>query len=163
MSEITEKILKSGLIDKHTAKMMENFGMLPEGSAEKVGEVAKGQMAKMAEELAEAVEREHRIRETALDLDRLRWHVSVTIKAKGDLIIAKDVAAVIDRMGRYYFRPRDVDAAWFVPGRMIVRCISDHGSAGADKRLRETIVESQPLYSGDHIAAIQVATISADG
>ena len=70
MSEITEKILKSGLIDKHTAKMMENFGMLPEGSAEKVGEVAKGQMAKMAEELAEAVEREHRIRETALDLDR---------------------------------------------------------------------------------------------
>lgn len=150
MSEITEKVLRSGLVDKHTAEMMERFGMLPEGSSEKVGVLAKDQMAKLAEELAETVEREHVLRETALDLGRIRWPTVVAIQNPSEKV-SDDMEAVIDRMGRYYFRPNDVDRSWFVPGYRLFR----------RSRLDapEMIVEVQDLYVGEQVAAIQVSTV----
>ena len=160
MSEITEKVLRSGLIDTHVADLMERFGMLPEGSAAlaatgmAVPNMTRTQMVKLAEELAEAVEREHAIRETSLDLDRLRWPARVGIWDQGARVsVVIRVDCLIDRLGRYYFRPQDVKLDWFVPGRQLLR--------GHEDSIKEMITEVQELYAGEQVAAIQVSTVPA--
>ncbi len=165
MKSLTEKILKSGLIDKHTAQIMERWGQLPEGASDIVQENAlenatKEQLARLAEEIAEEVETESRIKETSLDLNTLRWPKTVrrivrpnreagALSTVGS-IIAYDLSAVVDRMGRFYFRAQDVIKEWFVPGFVI-----EHDIAG--KPVSNEILEVTELFVGETIVAIQVS------
>lgn len=150
MSQLTEKILRSGLVDKHTAALMEKYGLLEEGSTEKVNEDAlkgatRAQLERLAEDLAVEAEREFALKETMLDLSQLRWPVTVRVNSDG--VKSAPMSALIDRMGRYYFRPQDVNKSWFVPGYSIDR----------DGYLPQTIIESTELFVGDQVVAIQVS------
>lgn len=156
MKPIQELILKSGLIDKHTAKMLEIWGNLPEGASDLVREDAlkdanKEHLLRLAETIEEAVERRNAVRETQLDLNRLHWPVTVRLIVDSHgTEIASDVPAVIDRMGRFFFRIQDVRTEWFVPGRFILR-------ASRDGVQKEEITEVSELYTDDKVIAVQVS------
>jgi len=161
MKPIIEKVLSSGLVDRSTAQLMEKWGYLPEGSADKTKEDALKNathevLTNLANDLATEVEKEHALRETYLDLERLKWPVSFTGIYKPrpgqDEVIAgtSSLIAVVDRMGRYYFRIQDVKEEWFVPGYLIMK--------GAEK---EKILQAQILYIGDQGVCIQVTTDKA--
>jgi len=167
MSELTKKILESGLVDETTAELMERWGTLPAGSAElahgKAAELArvtanedakkgiKKSLAKMVDSIGVEVDNYRRLKETMFDLNQLRWPTKVRVWRDAS-IIHQDVEwldAVIDRMGRYYFRPADVHMQWFVPGFRLIR----QGFI-----VHEEILEVSELYVGDQVAAIQITT-----
>ncbi len=164
MKSITKKILTSGLIDKHTALVLERWGQLPEGASDLVRENAlknatRLQLMQLAEEIGEEVDAEHRIKETSLDLDALRWPKMVkrivrpapgkSSTPSAGSIVAFDLSAVVDRMGRFYFRAQDVDLEWFVPGYVL-----EHDTAG--KLTVSEILEVTELFVGELVVAIQV-------
>lgn len=162
LKPIAKKVLESGLIDKSMAELMEKWGHLPEGSSELVNEdalkdVTKDHLYKLASELATEVDKEHALRETNLDLDRIRWATKVNIRT-GSGIVAVDLDAVMDRMGRYYFRHADVREEWFVPGYYIERQV---GRPHDEKpqTLIEVIIERQVLFIGESPVCYQVATM----
>lgn len=151
MSKLTEKILRSGLIDKHTAALMERHGLLEEGSTEKVREDAlKGatreQLEKLADDLAVEAEKELALRETMLDLNQLRWPTTIRV-IDGNGTKSARIDALIDRMGRFYLRPQDINVKWFVPGYYIER----------EGGVPQVIIEAQELFVGDVPAALQVS------
>lgn len=154
MSALTKKILESGLVDEATARMMEKWGVLPEGSSDLVQQqtlkdATRSQLMKFAEDIGDEVEKHHRLKETMLDLKTIRWPATVSVWAETHRVSGEHpIHAVIDYMGRYYFRPGDVDLSWFVPGRRIVR--------GPGIGTHETIMEVTELFVGDDVAAIQV-------
>lgn len=156
MKPIVEKVLASGLVDKATAQLMEMWGYLPEGSVEKVNEdklenATKEQLTQLANDLAVEVEKEHALRETYLDLERLKWPTTIQSISRpmldGTETLASDLVALVDRMGRYYFRIQDVKSEWFVPGFLMQR------GPGQEK-----ILQSQVLYVGEQGVCIQVST-----
>jgi len=158
MKPLTEKILRSGLVDKHTAEMMERYGILEEGASEKVNEDAlksatREQLVRLADELSEEVEKSNILRETALDLERLRWPVKISI-LNGTILTKDGLNAVIDRQGSYYFRAQDVKKEWFVPGYSIRR-------EGVAKD--EMLLESQELFLEETPVCIQVSTRASGG
>jgi hypothetical protein len=157
MKPIIEKVLESGLVDKGTAQLMELWGYLPDGASDKVNEdklknATQETLTKLANELATEVEKEHALRETYLDLERLKWPVSdIAITKDGGSgtfdIIAEKLVAVVDRMGRYFFRIQDVKEEWFVPGYTLSR------RSGPEK-----ILQAQVLYVGEQGVCLQVTT-----
>lgn len=157
MKPIVEKVLASGLVDKATAQLMEQWGYLPDGAADKVNEdklkgATQETLKALANDLAVEVEKEHALRETYLDLERLRWPASILsvskpISAEEKEILASNLISVIDRMGRYYFRIQDVKQEWFVPGYTLLRQTGE-----------EKILQSQVLYVGDQGVCVQVTT-----
>ncbi len=155
---IIKKILESGLVDKATIQMMEKWGTLPPGSSDLVKEDAlkdatQDVLLNLASDLSDIIEKEHTIRETALDLERIRWPATVTItNPEGMKVIATDIPSVMDRMGRYYFRLNDVPESWLVPGYLLVRRLDS-------KRVsHEYITEYGKLYSNDKPVCFQVST-----
>jgi len=163
MRPIVEKVLKSGLIDKAVVEYMEKTGMLPEGSTDSVQENAlkdatKEHLSSLTESLAIELEKEHAIRETHLDLERIRWPAMVDIWAVNadqslENSMIRDLPAAMDRMGRYFFRFEDVKMEWFVPGYRIYR-----KAAGGNVE-HETIMESQSLYINDVPVCVQVSVM----
>jgi len=156
MKPIVEKVLSSGLVDKATAKMMETWGYLPEGAADKVNEdklknATLETLTNLANDLAVAVEQEHALRETYLDLERIKWPASIEgiyqPMAGQPVELARNLTAVVDRMGRYYFRIQDVAQEWFVPGYLLCH-----------KGRNEKILQAQILYVGDQGVCMQVTT-----
>lgn len=99
----------------------------------------------------------------------IRWPVTVKIREKpvtneqvanwrpGDAPIhsVAGLVGVIDRAGRYYFRPDDVEKDWFKPGWVIERQVI---KAGALMRKTEIIKTVEELFDGDDLAAIQVTS-----
>ena len=157
MKPLTEKFLASGMLDKATVRIMEQMGLLPEGSTDKTKEDAlkdktKAELVKLADDLMGEVEKANLIRETSLDLDRLRWPAEISVQSNTDEFVVTKVQSVMDRMGRYYFRTQDVEEAWFVPGYVLLRQMPN----GSLKR--EMIVEAQTLYIDTTPVCVQVAT-----
>lgn len=162
MKPLVEKVLSSGLVDKATAELMEVWGYLPGGAAEKVNEDAlkdatQEKVANLARELAVEVEKEHSLRETYLDLERIKWPAQVRLNppsgvSPGVLLPLSLMNAVVDRMGRYYFRIQDVNPEWFVPGFTL----SQTTPTGDLKY--ERIYQSQVLYIGEQGVCVQVST-----
>jgi len=156
MKPIIEKVLESGLVDKGTAQLMELWGYLPDGASDKVNEdklknATQETLTKLANDLAVEVEKEHALRETYLDLERLKWPAAIDAIYKPMLgqpeELASNLVSVVDRMGRYYFRIQDVKQDWFVPGYLL------HRNGGDEK-----ILQSQVLYVGEQGVCIQVTT-----
>ena len=155
MSHLSEKILKSGLIDRHTAALLEKYGITEPGSSEKVPEgnpladATRQQLTRLAQDLINEAEKNQELHETMLDLEKLRWPVWVHVMTAGGAPISpRGLSGVIDRMGRYYFRAQDVKEDWFVPGYLIRR-----GVEGRD----ETILEVSPLHIGEALVCYQVS------
>ncbi|SRR5258708_1641678 len=163
MKPIVEKVLSSGLVDKSTAILLEQWGYLPNGASDKVNEDAlvnktRETMEKLAEDLANEIEKEHHIRESALDLERLRWPVTASILRYPSGTreqIAYKIPGLIDRMGRYYFRIQDVEESWFVPGYFIATY-----SEPNSKYSEEVIAEKQVLYIDEIPVCVQVSVLS---
>lgn len=158
---LTDKVLKSGLVDRHTAEMMERWGYLRPGSAEQVNENAlkdatKAQLTKLAEELDDEIDAELRRRETRLDLDKLRWPVEVDLVTSSGVHVSMKTPAVVDRVGRYYFRMEDVDPEWFVPGYLLKRTQRVKTSSWETKLVVEEVLEATVLYSGESAVCVQV-------
>jgi hypothetical protein len=159
---IVEKILRSGLVEKHTAELMERWGTLPSGAADVVPTgVTQDQLLKFAEEITEEMEKEDQLRETNLDLNLLRWPTDVTIlkTVPGSVLIeqlAYKIPAVIDRMGHLFFRIQDVQEEWFVPGYIIYRTATS--PVGYPGTSREVILNKEILYLGSSKVCIQVET-----
>jgi hypothetical protein len=163
MKPIVEKVLSSGLIDKATAELMEVWGYLPGGASSKVNEDAlknatQEKVSGLAKELANELEKEHHLRETYLDLERVRWPALVRLDIPSNMVAKKDtimpiahLAGVVDRMGRYYFRLQDVNPDWFVPGFIITQ------STAAGEQKQERIYQSQVLYIGEQGVCVQVS------
>lgn len=157
MKELTKKILESGIVDEATAAMMERWGVLEEGASElakkaTLKDATREELIKFAEEVGEEVEKERKLKETMFDLNQLRWPVAICFgEHPGEPLTSGPIQALIDRMGRYYFRPQDMKSGWLVPGRFIVRNVE-----GAFSK-RETILEVSELFIGDQVAAIQVS------
>jgi hypothetical protein len=155
-SGLVKKVLESGLVDKATAELMEVWGYLPDGAADLVKEDAlkdatHEKVAALAKDLADELEKEHHLRETYLDLERLRWPASVCIYKPDDTLIISGAVGLMDRMGRYYFRIQDVDQAWFVPGYDLLR-------QTPKGMVKEHIFQSQVLYLGRVGICVQVST-----
>jgi hypothetical protein len=179
LKPVQKKVLESGLIDKAMAELMEKWGNLPPGSAELVNENAlkdatQETLTKLADDLATEVEKEHVLRETYLDLERIRWPATVTVlrppsqaeaaaaDSQGLQVTAKVVVpnldAVMDRMGRYYFRIQDVVEDWFIPGLVLSRNVPSQRNPHALEIRFETILQKQVLYSGEQKVCLQVTT-----
>lgn len=161
MKPLTEKMLSNGIIDKATAELMEKMGLLAPGSAEKVNEDAMKNatletLKKFTDDVHDLMEKDRVIRETRLDLERIRWPVVVDIHrvVDGFEVVATMVEGVIDRTGRYYFRAQDVEADWFVAGYEIARHVSSKKPRSA-----EVITEKTVLYVGDEAVCLQISTM----
>lgn len=166
MKPVVEKVLRSGLVDRHTAELMERWGYLEPGAAERVNADAlkgatKDQLSKLAEEIGDEVFKEHQLRETSLDLERLRWPTEVTISNKAGETVAWKLKGMIDRMGRLYFRAQDIKEAWFVPGFTVKRTTHDV-ETGYETVIRETVLESGFLYIGEVPVVYQVSVTAAN-
>jgi hypothetical protein len=154
MSELTKKILESGLVDAATASMMEKWGVIPEGSAElarhkELEGATKEQLIKFAEDIGNEVDKQRRLKETMLDLNQLRWPAKIEISNGKNDILVGPFTAIVDRMGRYYFQPNLDTLKWLVPGFVL------HNRELSES---ETILEVTELFVGDQVAAIQVST-----
>lgn len=156
MSDLSKKILESGLIDEATAEMMEKWGVLDAGEADlakkaTLKNATREQLIQFADEIGEEVDRQRRLKETMLDLNQLRWPIQVRLGGEGGDQITGPITALVDRMGRYYFRPQDVtDRSFLVPGRALVTF--PDGNAKTD-----VILEVTELFIGEDVAAIQVS------
>lgn len=164
MKPLTEKVLKSGLVDKHMAQMLEKWGNLPEGASDLVNDDAlkdatRDQLTKLGEELGDEVDKLRTLRETQLDIDKIRWPAEVDIidPRNGRKFLAGKIQSVIDRSGRLYFRYQDVSMDWFVPGFIFERRMT--GPDGSKIiEVREEILEVTPLYTDEQPVCVQVAT-----
>jgi hypothetical protein len=146
--ELVEKFLSSGLIDKAQTQMLEKMGMLPSGSVDKVQEqrlkdATQDMLNNVAEELASAIDTEHHVRETALDLRRLRWPAKINLYTDEMGTIVRGLNVMMDQMGKYFVRITDADSAWFAPGHVVEREISD------EAKTSEMITEFGTLYIGE--------------
>ncbi len=151
-------------------ELLEKWGNLPEGSTELIKNetlknATKEQLQKFAEELGEEVAKEHILKETQFDLDRIRWPTKVSVLEATGVIPGPaesvyDIPAVMDRMGRLYFRIQDVKEEWFVPGFSMNRKAFNKES-GLEEMVEEVILEATPLFSGDQKIAVQVTSAPA--
>ena len=160
MKPFVEKMLQSGLVDKATTKLMEQWGLLPEGAYDRTQEDAlknatRDVLSKLADDLLLEAEKASLLRETSLDLDRLRWPATVNIVSNKSEYLVQDLQCVMDRMGRYYFRHQDVRTEWFVPGYVLFRRIADGNMVTFSK---EMITESQVLFINEAAVCVQVST-----
>lgn len=169
LKPLTEKVLSSGIVDEHMAKLMEKWGYLPDGASQlaadkNIENATREQLEELAENIADEVAKQALLRETDLDLDKLRWprRVYQVIDAERR-IVAGNIDCVVDRLNRYYFRSQDVMATWFVPGfKLVFDGLGPWWPESAESKLQrlteETILEVTGLCCGDQIVAIQVST-----
>lgn len=159
MKPIVEKLLSSGIVERGFVELMERWGNLPEGSSdllknETLKNATKEHLTKFSEEIANEVANRYVLKETQFDLDRLRWPATVDVYSNEGINQANHINAVIDRMGRYFFRIQDVQEGWFVPGYTLRR----HQDHLPEAPKEELILEATPLYMGDDKIALQVTT-----
>lgn len=167
MKPIVKKVLQSGLVDKSMVELFEKWGNLPAGSSELVNDDAlknatKEHLYKLAEEIGTEVDKERTLKETQLDLDKLRWPKTVSIARNleegGTELLQEDIVVMVDRMGRYYFRPEDVEESTLVPGRLLlVKQKPVSNGPFVHPALKQQILEVSPLYIGESLVCFQVS------
>lgn len=146
MKPVMEKILASGLVEKHTAALMEKWGVLDAGAVDMVGiddvrKMTKAGLEKFTEELDVLLEREEEaFRQTRLDIPvkRLRA-IRIFCQDKGDMT----VPVMEDEMGRFITE---------VPV-VIARGV---GFVDAVSEKTGTVVDYENLHQGDEICALML-------
>lgn len=148
MKAIVSKILKSGLVEKHTAQLLEQWGSLPDGSTELVKNVTiqdltEAQLIRLVEDISEELESSLSVKETVLDLDKLQWPVEVSVieyDKKGNYRSEAKVSAVEDNMGNMYFRADEAPLKLLIPGNYVCR------ANVSDLKKLQTIASVDPMY-----------------
>lgn len=150
MNSIVEKVLSSGLIDRSMAELMEKYQLLPEGAAEQVKDATREQMTKIVNEVVELSEKDHIVKETRFDLERLRWpaRIHTSMPSTPNKQHSPWLDVVVDRMGRYYVRMQDFKEEWFIPGFLLYP---------SGQPVQE-ILEVQKLFIDETPVCVQIAT-----
>ena len=152
MKPIVEKILKSGLVSKHTAALMERWGSLEAGAVEMVGEedlreASEEALVRFAEDIDTLIESDrHRLLETRMAIDLSSPLLATTEYPDG---IKKTIVLFKDPMGHYLF-PTEV----FVKEDMLFTM-----SDGVEWVVDEVV----KLFKGDVHYATQVKVTSRAG
>lgn len=157
MKELTEKVVRAGIVDKSTVNLMKMWGMVDESvDLEKIAKT-KEELTALVEEISRLLEKEGEVpelRETDLDLEMVMdspVFATVAIR-RGELY---KCYVGLDRAGRVIFRrtpdthaPEDLCAK---PG-VVIRI------RGKDKE----IVSVEPRYVGDKLKwyVCEVRTLS---
>ena len=142
MKPLVKKILESGLVDKHVAKMMERWCLLDEGAEELVGKstITKETLQEFVDDIEDLLEKDSEMRETRLEVQVSKPPVDLYCPTTGVF------SAVEDMMGKYVVSPK-------------VRL--DRGSriwpdGVPSEKPHWTALEVEPLYQGDVLVAYQV-------
>lgn len=156
MKKLVKKILTSGLVDKHTAQLMEKWGTLESGSADLVNKELKKMSDKalidFAEELGELVEKERaKVQETKLSINvgdptlvtwtKLHLENGASYKVSRNRVLA----VFKDEAGNFVFPP--TEKPFVSEGSVFMETTS-----GTTHEVKELV----PLYTGDHLYGIQV-------
>lgn len=162
---LSQTILKSGLVDKSMARMLEHWGHLPSGAADLVPEdedhlkkATKAELDTLVEDISVEVEKARILKESQFDLDRLRWPTKVDLYDEKEKLVLSKHPALIDRMNRLYFRMEDIKQEWFVPGFRIRRFRNDLDQPGCVKPVDGRVTECTVLYADDQPVCIQVSS-----
>jgi len=145
MKKIVEKILESGLVDKHTALLLEKWGQLERGASDVVGKndlrkASEDALIKFAEEIDDLIEEtKQELRETRLQIEvgeplLVHW---------ADPFLEHKTVVFRDRAGDFIFPLSEQKNLY--PGALFT--INEKGWR---------IYSSQKLYKGDQVYAIQV-------
>ena len=150
MKPLVKKILEAGLVDKHAARMFEQWGQLEPGAADLVGQkkVTEKTLEDFAEDIEALLEDEHEVKETRLDV-QVRPPVDLFCPASGIF------SAVEDEMGRYIISTKVL----LNRGDQIFHSLD--GLHYLDHQRRKdlpcwTVLEVESLFQGDKLVAYQV-------
>lgn len=151
MKPLIEKILKSGLIDKNTAKMFERWGTLGPEVTDLVEKekVTKETLNEFVEQISELLDAEQAVmRETRLEV-QVRPPVSIYCPRLG-----ADFSGVEDQMGRYIIGPYKK----VIPGDVLF--INVGGERGELQHLNKTdasyVQDVEEIYDGDKLVGLQI-------
>lgn len=138
MKPLVKKILEAGLVDKHTARMLERWGQLEDGAEDLVGQrriASQKTLEEFVEDLEGLLETEGDVKETRLEIQVRRPPAELYNRRLGTF------AAVQDEMGRYIVSP--VNKLY-------------RGDAISDDAGNMEVLEVEPLYHGEKLVAYQV-------
>lgn len=159
MSAISDKVLQSGIIEKHMLEMLVRWGAFSENALDIIKNdtlrnATLAQLKKFAEELSVELKKEYPFRETMLDSPH-RWPTSFTVMGEvvvGDQLITPgpprsvhNIPAMRDDLLRLFVSANDVDPDWLVPGyRISVKVMSKEFNCLADQI--SIITRVDPIY-----------------
>ena len=154
MKELTKKILESGLVDEHVARMMERWGQLDDGASDLVGrkKVTKQTLVEFAEEIDTLVENGLvDLRETRLDIDA---KVVTSVSFPSSSVLFK---AYIDSLGRVIF-PVNPGLKKLQPGSEFLICTGKKVGEDGEESVWVlcTVLDTEYLFHGDLLTALQV-------
>lgn len=156
MKPVVKKVLESGLVSKHTAKLMEKWGSLDRGASSlvdsEVVQKTEQALADFAEELDELVSREReKIQETKLCINignpvLVTWVlVDVGGKNYDALTKTRKIPVFRDEMGNFLFPT--TEEPFISEGNKF-----EETSSGKVHEIKEFV----PLYMGEYPYGIQV-------
>ena len=148
MKEILKKILESGLVDKHVARLMEKWGMLPQGAEEQVRTATKTQFNELMEEISDLVYEDKK--ETIIEVfTKDKVIVEFSVADEGPVIT---LHGYIDRLGTFYFDIGICKEEWFAAGTEL--CVPEFTGEPV-----YTVTGRQILYKDDVPVCIAINTI----
>lgn len=154
MRPITIKMLESGIIDFHVARLMERWGNLDVGAADLVGkqQVTKQTLTEFAEEL-DSLMAEPQFRETRLEIDtKSETRVFVDGAPNKD----RSVKVYVDSMGRLVF-PISSDLRGLKRGSELLLCAGMEKTLPKEFWLPCTVMDIEPLFQDEKMVALQVS------
>lgn len=150
MKPIVEKILKSGLVDKHTAALMEKWGSLEPGSVEMVGKedlhkASEETLKKFAEDIEDLIEADRKeMLETRLAIELTNPAHAVIEYPNGDRV---DIVLFKDPAGDHLV----------APGVFVDRGLWITFGDGSERMIDEVV----KLHRGTEHYATQIKVIAA--
>lgn len=148
MKPLTKKVLESGLVDKHVARMFEQWGQLEPGSADMVGRrrVTENSLQAFVSDIEDLVEAPPEMHETVLDLP------------------VKEAVNLSDEHGNAVAGYWDFMGHIVVPTNKKIRI--QRGSrlvAATEEEARVyRVLDIEPLYQNDTMVALQISVSVAE-
>lgn len=158
MKPIVQKIIESGLVDRHAVQLMEKWGQIDRGASELVGTkdlraATETSLTQFAEEIEDLIDRDREeLRETRLAIQvgepiLAQWMYAQTESSDGakvSMYVGGKIVLFRDNMGNFMF-PLSAEGQVY-PGAVFQ----------TNDETRWTILRSEKLYVGDHPYTIQV-------
>jgi hypothetical protein len=144
VKELTKKVLEAGLVEKHTARMFEQWGHLDRGSADLVGQqkVTAETLEAFVEDIDKLIEKSSEVHETALD-------INVTAEFDFEDDAGKKVHAYVDYMGYLLV---------LVGQRMKIH----RGSKIRQDGKTFAVLDIEPFYQNDEMVALRLTVSKPD-
>lgn len=140
MKPLVKRVLEAGLVDKHTAQMLERWGQLDQGAADLVGQkqLTEKTLTQFVEELDELMETEKETyKQTTLDVFVTSPPITLT-NPNGDRY-----SAIFDEMGHLLINPK----LRLIPGDILLE---------EDGEGVYTILEVEKIFRNERVVALMV-------